>query len=163
MKKYRTIDLNKWHKTGSGANGDSYLCDDENLMLKLFRKESTEKKAEKEFNMAKKVDSMGIVTAAAYEIVRAGNKFGVIYQNIRNKKSYSKMIADNPERVEEYAKEFAAKAKELHSTPIKLQKSCRKRQHAFTETCKREILSGQTMLITGLIWISFPMATLKWT
>ena len=125
---YRIIDLNKWHKTGGGANSDSYRCDDDNLMLKVFKHHATEETALRDFNMAKNVASLGITTAAVYEIVKIGagvadlgekasETFGVIYQNIKNKKSYSRLIADDPDNLSKYAKAFAIKAKELHSTP----------------------------------------------
>ena len=117
MNEYRNIDLSQWHQTGSGANSDSYLDKDGELLLKVFKMNATEEKALKDYTMAKKVASLGITTAAVYEIVKVGDKFGVIYQNIKNKKSYSRLVADDPENMREYVKAFAARAKELHATP----------------------------------------------
>lgn len=117
MKNYRTIDLSEWHKTGEGNNSDSYMCDDDNLMLKVFKKDANEEKALNDYSMAQKVASLGIKTAAVYEIVIANGKYGVIYQNIKNKKSYSRLITDEPEKIRDYAVRFAKKAKELHSKP----------------------------------------------
>ena len=114
---YKTIDLSGWHQVGEGANSDTYMCDDDNLLLKLFKRNATEDTAVEDYTMAKKVASLGIVTAAVYEIVKVGDKFGVIYQNIKNKKSYSRLVADDPENIREYVKLFAAEVKELHSTP----------------------------------------------
>ena len=117
MDSYRKIDLNQWRRTGGGANSDSYVNEDESQMLKLFKANAVEETAKKDFNMAQKVASLGIVTADVYEIVRIDDKFGVIYQNLKGKRSYSRMAADDPEKIDEYAKDFARKAKELHSTP----------------------------------------------
>ena len=122
MNEYRNIDLSQWHQTGSGANSDSYLGEDDGLLLKVFKMNATEEKALKDFTMAKKVASLGITTAAVYEIVKVGDKFGVIYQNIKHKKSYSRLIADDPENLREYVKAFAARAKELHATPCDTEK-----------------------------------------
>lgn len=117
MNDYKIIDLKQWHKTGEGANSASYVNEDESLMLKLFKLNAIEETAKKDILMAQNVASIGIATAKVYEIVKIEDKFGVIYQNLKGKKSYSRMIADNPEKVDEYAKAFAKKAKELHSMP----------------------------------------------
>ena len=116
MEDYKTIDINQWHKTGEGANSDSYVNEDESQMLKLFKANAIEETARKDFIMAQKVASLGIATAKVYEIVKVDGKFGVIYQNLKGKKSYSRMMADSPEKIDEYAKDFAHKTKELHST-----------------------------------------------
>ena len=130
MNEYHAVDLSLWRKTGSGANSDSYLGEDAGLLLKVFKKNATEEKAAKDFTMARKVASLGITTAAVYEIVKVGDKFGVIYQNIKNKKSYSRLIADDPEQMREYVKAFAARTKELHATP-----------------CDTEMFEGRTEMI----------------
>ena len=130
MEEHRSIDINQWRLTGSGAHSDTYLCEDESLLLKLFKKNATEETATDDYTMAKKVVSLGVATADVFEIVKVGDKFGVIYQNIKNKKSYSRMIADEPERIREFASAFAARTKELHSTP-----------------CDTELFEGRTYLI----------------
>lgn len=117
MAEYRKIDLNEWHQMGAGANSVSYISEDETLMLKVFKTNATEETALMDVQMAQKVASLGIATAEVYEIVNINGKFGVIYQNLKGKKSYSRLVADNPEKIDEYAKEFAAKAKALHSVP----------------------------------------------
>ena len=117
MSEYRLIDLSEWEKSGAGANSESYINADKTQMLKLFKNNATEETAAKDLLMAQKVASLGIETPEVYEIVKVGEKFGVIYQNLNDKKSYSRLIADAPEKVNEYAKAFAAKAKELHATP----------------------------------------------
>ena len=53
MNEYRNIDLSQWHQTGSGANSDSYMCEDDGLLLKVFKMNATEQKALKDYNMAK--------------------------------------------------------------------------------------------------------------
>lgn len=117
MENYRSIDLNEWRKTGAGSYADTYTCDDESLLLRLCRKNATLESVLDDFTRDVNVSSLGIVTAAAREIVKVGDSFGLIYQNIKNKKSYSRMIADDPEHLHEYAVAFAERAKELHATP----------------------------------------------
>lgn len=117
MAEYRSIELNEWHKTGDGANVESYTSKDDNLMLKVFKSDSTEENALRDYNMAAKVAAMGIATPEVYEIVRVGDGYGVIYQNLKNKKSYSRLVVDNPEKIKEYAADFAKMSKELHSIP----------------------------------------------
>ena len=52
MSEYRTIDLEQWQKTGGGANSDSYVSDDGELMLKLFQKNATEETAAEDYAKA---------------------------------------------------------------------------------------------------------------
>ncbi len=116
MSEYRRIDLNDWHKKGEGSYSDYYVSEDESLMLKVFHKDATEENARADYEMADKVVSLGISTAAVHEIVEVDGGFGVIYQNIKNKKSYSRLIVDDPEDMRMFARQFAATAGKLHST-----------------------------------------------
>lgn len=121
MKEYREIDLNTWIMRGEGSYSDYYVSDDESLMLKVFHKYATEENAVKDFEMADKVGSLGIPTAAVHEIVKVGDGFGVIYQNVKNKKSYSRLIVDDPENMNTFAKQFALATRELHSTECNME------------------------------------------
>ena len=117
MENYREININDWHEVGRGSNAVTYASGDESLILKLNKLTSGEKMVANEYNLCRNVASMGISAPHVHEIVRIGDKFGIIFRNVKNKKSFSRMIADNPEKIEEYTKTFTAKCRELHSTP----------------------------------------------
>lgn len=117
MDKYREISLDKWHAVGEGSNAITYASDDGSLLLKLNKMTANEPMVLNEYNTSKKVASLGISTPTVHEMVKVGDKLGIIFQNIKHKKSYSRLIVDNPERIEEYTKIFTARCKELHATP----------------------------------------------
>lgn len=117
MQQYREINLNEWHAVGEGANAITYVSEDGDTLLKLNKTAANEHMVLNEYNRSKNVASLGISTPAVHEVVRSGDKLGILFQNIKHKKSYSRLIADNPGNIEEYTKRFAAKCKELHATP----------------------------------------------
>lgn len=116
---YKNIDLKNWTKVGEGNNADTYTCaEDDTVLLKVNRRgKAGEARLMTEFELGKKVLSMGIQAPEVYEMVTVGDTIGILFQNIKGKKSYSRLIADNPENMAEYANRFAKAAKALHETP----------------------------------------------
>lgn len=114
---YRKIDLSNWKKVGQGSNGYLYACEDDSIVLKLNKKMiATEKFVLKEFDRARKVASLGLKTPEAKEVVEIDGKLGIIFENVKNKKSYSRLIVNNPEDMEKYVDDFVQETKKLHST-----------------------------------------------
>lgn len=114
---YREINLSDWIPSGAGATATSYNHkENQELMLKLFNAGITgDGYAEKEFDLSRKVEALGLRTPRAIEIVKAGKSAGVIYQRIGSKKSISRSCADNPGNIDKYARIFAEECKKLHS------------------------------------------------
>ncbi len=111
------IDLNDYIRTGEGANGDSFNHKtDSNIMLKMYFRNF--EAAEKELELARKVYDIGIPTPEPGDLVTDGKRMGVRFRRIEGKKSYSRACGDNPEKTEEYAREFARLCKKLHKTEI---------------------------------------------
>lgn len=117
MTNYRELNLSEWHEMGKGSNAVTYCNSDKTMLLKLNKLTANEKMVRAEYEHCKNIASLGVPTPTVYEMVKVGDKLGILFQNIRHKKSYSRMIADDPDNIEEYTKKFAAKCKELHSTP----------------------------------------------
>lgn len=117
---YKLIELNEWERTGEGASASSYVKkSDDNYMLKLFNKDIKFEIIEKEFEMAKIVTNFGISTPMVYEIVKVDDKFGIIYQNIKNKKSITRWLEID---LDKYIKMFARETKKLHSMKADINK-----------------------------------------
>ena len=111
------IDLNDYIRTGEGANGASYNHKtDPDIMLKLYFRNY--EAAEKELELAQKVYAMGIPTPEPGDLVTDGKQVGIRFRRIEGKKSYSRACGDNPERAEEYGREFAQLSKKLHSIHV---------------------------------------------
>lgn len=115
--KAKQIDLNDYVRTGEGANGASYdHKSDPSIMLKIYFRNFDA--AERELELAQKVYDMGIPTPEPGDLVTDGERLGIRFRRLVGKRSYSRASGDEPERVEEYAREFAQLCKKLHSTHV---------------------------------------------
>ena len=111
------IDLNDYIRTGEGANGASYdHKTDPSIMMKMYFRNF--EAAALELELAKKVYTAGIPTPEPGDLVTDGERIGIRFRRITGKKSYSRACGDNPERAEEYAREFAQLCKRLHSIHV---------------------------------------------
>lgn len=124
------IDLNDYVRTGEGANGASYNHkSDPSIMLKMYFRNF--EAAQLELELAQKVYDMGIPTPEPGDLVTDGKQMGIRFRRIEGKKSYSRACGDNPERAEEYGKEFAQLSKKLHAVHVDTSKfeSCKQRYY----------------------------------
>ena len=113
----KLIDLNDYVRTGEGANGASYNHKtDSNIMLKMYFRNFDA--AALELELAQKVYEMGIPSPEPGDLVTDGKQVGIRFRRLDGKKSYSRACGDNPEKTEEYAREFAQLCKKLHSTHV---------------------------------------------
>ena len=111
------IDLNEYERVGEGANGASYNHKtDPNTMLKVYFRNF--EAASKELELARKVYDMGIPTPEPGDLVTDGERMGIRFKRLSGKRSYSRACGDEPERVEEYAREFARMCLKLHATHV---------------------------------------------
>ena len=111
------IDLNDYERVGEGANGASFNHkSDPDIMLKLYLRNFDA--AEKELELAQKVYAMGIPSPQPGDLVTDGERIGIRFRRMQGKRSYSRACGDEPERTEEYAKEFAQLCKRLHTTHV---------------------------------------------
>ena len=114
------IDLNDYTLSGGGKLGESYVHrTNPDVLLKLYP-QNLEKIGREEYERACKVFELGVPSPEPGELVHTGDKrLGILYKRIAGKKSYARALADNPERLEEYAATFARMAKELHAVKPK--------------------------------------------
>ena len=113
------ISLDDYVLSGGGANGESFdHKTDPSVMLKLYFPGKIQQPLD-EMNLARKVYELGIPTPEPGEyVVTEDGRYGIRFRRILGKKSYSRATADNPEKVSEYASEFARMCKQLHATHI---------------------------------------------
>jgi len=110
------ITLDEWTLAGGGWQGESYFHKtNPQLLLKLFAPDS-ENSARLEYNATKAIQNTGVPCTKIYDLVKVGDRYGIIYQRVQNKKSFCRAIADDPSCLEEMAERFAKMAKELHAT-----------------------------------------------
>lgn len=112
----RHIDLSDYRKSGEGATGSSYDCiSDSSVMVKLFNPEYPREQIVSEIDLARKVYDLGVPSPTPGELVTADGMLGISFRRIVGKRSYSRMFADEPDRIEELAREFARYCLQLHS------------------------------------------------
>lgn len=104
-------------QSGEGANGCSYdQIGNPEVMVKLYNEGYDTKTIFSEQEVAEKVYKLGIPSPKPGEIVTDGKRIGIRFRRIVGKRSYSRMLSDEPERVEEFSREFASYCKRLHAT-----------------------------------------------
>ena len=120
MSRYPQIDLREWTQVGEGYNGQAYVsAAHPGVMLKLVRRElGAAHKVEQEFQAAKTAYEIGLPTPQVYEIVRDGEDHGYLCQMLAGKKSFARLCADQPERIQELAARMAELGHALHATPV---------------------------------------------
>ena len=114
---YREADMRQWVKTGEGRTAESFDHADGKTMMKLYLDFVPEELIRRELHMAQAAYAMGLPTPVPGELIRCGARYGCTFERIEHKRSFSRAMADEPARMEEYALRFADMAKKLHSTP----------------------------------------------
>ena len=113
------ISMDDYVLFGGGFNGKSYdHKTDPTMMLKLYHPGKIQQPLD-EMKLAQKVYSMGISTPEPGEyVVTEDGRYGIRFHRIPGKVSYSRATGDHPEKVQQYAEEFAEMCLQLHSTHI---------------------------------------------
>ena len=111
------IDLSEYERVGEGANGASYNHKtDPSIMLKIYFRNF--EAAASELELARKVYEMGIPTPEPGDLITDGERLGIRFKRLVGKRSYARACGDEPERAEEYGREFARMCKKLHATHV---------------------------------------------
>jgi uncharacterized protein (TIGR02172 family) len=113
---YQKIDLNEYVRTGEGGTAVSYTHKTRNSLAKLYNPGFEADRAKEEFLIAHSVFDIGIPTPEPYRLVTDGERFGAEYELIPGKRSFTRIISQEPDRLEEISREFARLARQLHKT-----------------------------------------------
>ncbi len=111
------IDMDDYVESGEGYTAVTYNAKDGKTMVKLYKDFIPEEVPYREQRVVRTLVSMGVNTPDVGRIVTDGKRIGVEFQLISPKKSFARSIAEEPERIEEFAIRFAKAARKLHSTP----------------------------------------------
>lgn len=115
METYKQIDLNDYVQTGEGGTSLTYTHKKHPTMAKLFNPGNEVELAEKEFLTSRAVFEMGVPTPEPFHLVTDGNRRGVEYELISNKRSFTRIISQEPGRLEEISLAFARMVLDLHA------------------------------------------------
>lgn len=116
MENYKLIDLNEYVQTGEGGSSLTYMHKTRHALAKLFNPGAEAEMAEREFLTSRSVFDMGIPTPEPYRLITDGKRRGVEYELIKNKRSFTRIISEEPSRLEEISLAFARMIQELHAT-----------------------------------------------
>lgn len=112
------INLDDYVHSGEGANGESFFHrTDPTVMMKLYHPGKVQQPLD-EMIMARKVFDLGIPSPEPGEYVTDGVRYGLRFHRIEGKVSYSRATADHPEKVAQYAAEFAGMCRDLHKIHV---------------------------------------------
>lgn len=116
MDEYSTIDLGEYIRTGEGGTAVSYKHKSRASLAKLYNPGFEADRARAEFLTARSVFELGISTPEPFRLVTDGERFGAEYELIPGKRSFTRIISEEPDRLEEISLAFAREARKLHET-----------------------------------------------
>lgn len=116
-KAFRKVSVDGCTVIGRGAKGTVYRYNGDTI-IKVYKNPDSLPIIERERQLARKAFVLGIPTAISYDVVKVGQSYGSVFE-LLDANSYSQMIAENPDKLEEYAKICAKLLKDIHSTEVK--------------------------------------------
>lgn len=115
-KAYRRVDVSGCEEIGRGANGTIYRIDKDNV-VKVFNNPDALDDIQHEREVARLALILGIPTAISYDVVRVGESYGSVFEFL-NAQSFSKIIAEEPDRLDWCVQEYVKMLKLIHSTLV---------------------------------------------
>ncbi|MDO4950331.1 MAG: hypothetical protein Q4E55_09290, partial [Bacteroidales bacterium] len=98
----QVINPNEWVLVGAGSQGESYNhTTDNRKMLKLFNENIDPDAIIEEINLSRAIREVGVVCPAPGQLVKYGNRYGIIFERILNKKSFCRAIGDDSSCVDD--------------------------------------------------------------
>ncbi len=116
QKGYRKLSVEGCEVLGEGSNGIVYRYDPE-IVVKVYRNSNALNEIKRERRLARTALILGIPTAIPFDVVKVGDSYGSVFE-LLNAKSFSKLIAAEPENKGKYIAEFVGLLKRIHSTEV---------------------------------------------
>jgi uncharacterized protein (TIGR02172 family) len=117
MNTYETIDLNDYVQTGEGGTALTYNHKDGKTLAKLFMPSVTADNAIREFSINQVVYELGLPTPKPIRLITDGTRYGAEYELIQPKRSFTRIISQEPNQLVPLSERFAVLAKQIHQTP----------------------------------------------
>ena len=115
-KAYRVVTLDGCEEIGRGANGSIYRIDQDNV-IKVYNNADALADIQHEREVAKLALILGIPTAISYDVVRVGDSYGSVFE-LLNARSFSKILAEEPEKMDFCVQEYVKMLKKIHETQV---------------------------------------------
>ena len=115
MSHYETICLDDYVQSGEGGTALTYNHKDGHTLAKLFMPGLAAETAEREFHVNEVVYASGLPTPRPIRLITDGARFGAEYELIPGKRSFTRIISQEPDQLEPLSIRFAELARELHA------------------------------------------------
>ena len=115
-KAYRTVSVEGCEVIGEGANGKVYRIDGDNV-VKTYKNADALSEIMHEREVARLALILGVPTAISYDVVRVGDSYGSVFE-LLNAKSFSKILANEPDRFDWCVSEYVGMLKKIHSIKV---------------------------------------------
>ena len=116
QKAYRKLSVEGCEVIGQGANGKVYRLDADTI-IKVYVNPSALEDVHRERELARRAFVLGIPTAIPYDVVKVGENYGSVFE-LLNARSFAKILAAEPERIDEIASLYVDLLKKIHSTDV---------------------------------------------
>ena len=114
---YQKINLDNYVQTGEGGTALTYSNKAGKTLVKLFSPGMGAENAAREFLVNQVVYRLGVPTPEPLRLVTDGERYGAEYELIPEKRSFTRIISEEPEQLEPLTLRFARLARQLHQTP----------------------------------------------
>ena len=115
-KAYRVVSVEGAEEIGRGANGTIYRIDKDNV-VKVYNNPEALADIRHEREVAKLALILGIPTAISYDVVKVGDSYGSVFE-LLNARSFAKILAREPEKLNWCVEEYVKMLKLIHSTVV---------------------------------------------
>ncbi|MBR0399505.1 MAG: anti-sigma factor antagonist [Mogibacterium sp.] len=116
QKAYRVVDVEGCEVIGKGANGTIYRIDMDNV-VKVYNNADALEDIQNEREVARLALVLGIPTAISYDVVKVGDSYGSVFE-LLNAKSFSKILATEPDKMDWCVKEYTDLLRTIHGTEV---------------------------------------------
>lgn len=114
---FKEISLEGAEKIGEGAHGEVYRLDEETI-AKVYRGSQPLEKISREKELSKWAFVKGIPTAISYDIVKAGDRYGVVYELLKARSAWE-YVNESEENLEDFVKKSIELMKYIHSIEVR--------------------------------------------
>lgn len=115
-KAMREISVEGCELIGEGGNGAVYRLDDDTI-VKVYKSQVGIEEIDRERDYARTAFMNGIPSVIAYDLVKVGDRFGVVFEMLKSD-TLGHAMRDNPDKIPEYTDRYVELAKTLHNTEL---------------------------------------------
>lgn len=116
-KEVQRINLDDYIQTGEGGTALTYNHKEGKTLAKLFMPGFAADTAKREFLINQVVYESGLPTPKPIRLITDGTRFGAEYELIQPKRSFTRIISQEPDQLVPLSERFAVLAKQIHQTP----------------------------------------------